>query len=94
LLRSVLKESAAVNVSEDGKVEGMEDAIKSLVENKPYLVATKKQQKPIGESTNNEEQKADKSADQMLKEAADKARQTGKTEDKMAYARLKRELGR
>lgn len=36
---------------EDGKVVGMTDIIKSLVENKPFLVA-KKQPKPIGEPTN------------------------------------------
>ena len=52
---------------------GMDDAIKTLVDNKPFLLA-KKQPKPIGEPTNGNTERADKTAEQLLKEAADKAR--------------------
>lgn len=45
-----LADLSAVTV-EEGKVVGMEEAIKALVDNKPFLVA-KKQPKSIGEPTN------------------------------------------
>ncbi|MEH6941675.1 phage scaffolding protein [Bacillus sp. JJ722] len=76
---------------EEGKVVGMTDAVKSLVENKPFLVA-KKQPKQIGESTNGNVDRADKTAEQLLREAAEKARISGRNEDRAAYAKLKREL--
>lgn len=87
-----LADLSAVTVSEEGKVEGMEDVIKALVENKPYLVV-KKQTKQIGESTNTNSDKSDKSAEQLLKEAAEKAKKSGRLEDMAAYSKLKRELG-
>lgn len=48
-----LADLSAVTIDEEGKVVGMEDAIKSLVDNKPFLLAPAiKTQKPIGEPTN------------------------------------------
>lgn len=85
-----LADLSAVTV-EDGKVVGMEDAIKTLVDNKPFLIA-KKQQKPIGESTNGSMERADKTAEQLLKEAADKAKASGRIEDRVAFDKLKRQL--
>jgi hypothetical protein len=87
-----LADLSAVTIDEEGNVVGVEDVVKSLVEHKPFLVA-KKQTKSIGEATNGNQEKSEKTADQLLKEAADKVRRTGKPEDKMAYAKLKRELG-
>lgn len=87
-----LADLSAVTV-EDGKVVGMEEAIKALVDNKPFLLA-KKQPKPIGESTNGNTERADKTAEQLLKEAAAKAKASGRIEDKMAYATLKAELNK
>lgn len=88
----VLADLSAVTV-EDGKVVGMEDAIKTLVDNKPFLI-TKKQPKPIGESTNGNTERADKTAEQLLSEAAAKAKASGRNEDRMAYAALKAELNK
>jgi DNA-binding helix-hairpin-helix protein with protein kinase domain len=89
-----LADLSAVTIDEDGNVVGIEDAIKTLVEHKPFLLAqAKKEPKPIGESTNAKIDKSDKSAEQILKEAAEKARRTGRPEDLAAYAKLKRELG-
>lgn len=89
-----LADLSAVTIGEDGKVVGMDEAVKALVDNKPFLVA-KKQPKPIGESTNGgQEAVVDKTADQLLKDAAAKAKATGRMEDKMAYAKLKAELGK
>lgn len=88
-----LADLSAVTIGEDGKVVGMDEAIKALVDNKPYLVA-KKQIKQIGEPSNGTHERVDKTAEQLLKEAAEKARKSGRNEDRAAYAKLKRELGR
>lgn len=88
-----LADLSAVNVGEDG-VEGVEDVLKALVEQYSFLVDAKKPQKPIGEGSNGSKQGTEKTSEQLLKEAAEKARTSGKPEDKMAYAKLKRELKR
>lgn len=87
-----LADLSAVTVDEEGKVVGMDDVVKTLVDNKPFLVA-KKQLKPIGESTNGAEKNTEKTAEQLLKEAADKARKSNKNEDIANYLKIKRELG-
>ncbi|MCP6682995.1 phage scaffolding protein [Bacillus nakamurai] len=46
-----LADLSAVKV-EDGKVIGIDDVVKGLVDNKPFLVAKKQTPKPIGQSTN------------------------------------------
>lgn len=76
---------------EDGKVQGIDDIINNLVENKPFLVSKKKEQKPIGSPTATET-KSEKSSEQLLKEAADKAKKTGREVDILAYLNLKRKL--
>lgn len=87
-----LADLSAVTV-EDGKVSGVDDVIKSLIENKPFLLAqAKKEPKKIGNPSNPSDDKSQKTSEQLLAEAADKARKTGRTEDRIAYATLKREL--
>jgi len=89
-----LSDLSAVSVDENGAVVGVDDVIKTLVENKPYLVA-KKTTQPIGSATNSGTSKyVDKSADQLLAEAAQKARKSGRVEDRVAFDKLKRELGK
>lgn len=89
-----LSDLSVVEIGEDGKVNGVDDIIKSLVENKPYLVA-KKQTQPIGTATNGGTGgHSEKTADQLLAEAAEKARRTGLLKDKAAYAQLKKQLGK
>ncbi|MGY5190352.1 UNVERIFIED_CONTAM: Clp protease ClpB, partial [Bacillus amyloliquefaciens DSM 7 = ATCC 23350] len=46
-----LAELSAVKV-EDRKVIGMDDVVKGLVDNKPYLVAKQQTLKPIGQPSN------------------------------------------
>lgn len=75
---------------EDGKVVGVNDVVKALVEEKPFLIAQKP--KPIGQSTNSGTDKIDKTPDQLIKEAEEKARKSGRTEDRAAVAQLKRQL--
>ncbi|WP_018755194.1 hypothetical protein [Paenibacillus terrigena] len=88
-----LADKTGINVGDDGSVTGVDDVIKSLVETKPFLVEQKPTQpRTIGGPTDNPPP-AQKTAEQLLKEAADKARVSGKLEDQAAYAKLKRELG-
>ncbi|SER87458.1 hypothetical protein [Psychrobacillus sp. OK032] len=88
-----LADLSAVTIDEDGKVVGMDDVVKALVDNKPFLVG-KKAQQPIGQATNGNTDVADKTADQLLSDAAELARKTGRQEHRVAYAKLKKQLGK
>ncbi|NGQ95493.1 hypothetical protein G3578_10045 [Brevibacillus sp. SYP-B805] len=89
-----LADLSAVTVDEDG-VKGVKEAVEALVQHKPFLLAqAKKEPKTVGGPSNpNPDGTAQKTAEQLLKEAAEKARRTGRIEDRMAYAQLKKELG-
>lgn len=87
-----LADLAAVTVGEDGAVSGIDELMGTLVEQYAFLAEVKKPQKPIGESTNSATDLADKTSEQLLKDAMDKAKRTGRMEDRMAVAALKREL--
>jgi uncharacterized protein YuzE len=88
-----LADLAAVTIDEDGKVVGVEEAVKALVEHKPFLLAqAKKEPKTIGTATNHSAEQAEKTSEQLLKEAAEKARRTGRPEDFAAYSALKLKL--
>lgn len=89
-----LADLSAVSIDEDGKVVGIDDVVNALVENKPFLVA-KKQKQPIGTATNGGTGgQSEKAAEQLLAEAAEKARTSGTLADKVAYAQLKKQLGK
>ncbi|WP_427110925.1 phage scaffolding protein [Lysinibacillus xylanilyticus] len=89
-----LSDLSTVEIGEDGKVNGIDDVIKSLVEHKPYLVA-KKQTQAIGTATNGGSGgQSEKTAEQLLADAAEKARKSGTLKDKAAYAQLKKQLGK
>lgn len=89
-----LSDLSAVEIGEDGKVNGVDDAIKALVENKPYMVA-KKQTQPIGTATNGGSGgQSEKTAEQLLSEAFEKAQKSGAIKDRVAYAQLKKQLGK
>ncbi|MFZ7945668.1 Clp protease ClpB [Neobacillus sp. 19] len=86
-----LADLSAVTVGENG-VEGLDAVMGALVEQYAFLADTKKPQKPIGEATNSHKETADKTSEQLLKDAVEKAKRTGRIEDRMAVAALKREL--
>ena len=88
-----LADLSAVTVGENG-IEGLDAVMGALVETYGFLAETKKPQKPIGEPSNSPKDTADKTTEQMLREAAEKAKRTGKTEDMIAYATLKAQLGK
>lgn len=86
-----LTDMSALTIDENGDVNGVSELIAELVEHKPYLLATKKTQVTIG-ATAGTTATRDKTDEQLLEEAAKKARETGRTSDKVAYAQLKRKL--
>jgi hypothetical protein len=88
-----LADLAAVTVGESG-VEGLEAVMGTLVEQYSFLAETRKPQKAIGEATNSPKDTADKTSEQLLREAAEKAKRSQKIEDKIAYAALKAQLSK
>lgn len=86
-----LADLAGVTVDGNGDVVGVKEAVEALVATHSYLVE-KTQAKPIGSASGGKADPPDKTKEQMLKEAADKARKTGRIEDRMAYSALKDEL--
>ncbi|MFL6479402.1 MAG: Clp protease ClpB [Bacillales bacterium] len=88
-----LADLSAVSIGENG-VEGLEDVMAALVTNYSFLAEVKKPQKPIGEATNSLKDTSEKTSEQLLKDAAEKAKRTQKIEDKIAYAALKAQLSK
>ncbi|RCX22951.1 hypothetical protein DFP94_101540 [Fontibacillus phaseoli] len=88
-----LADLGAVTVDEEGNAVGAKEAVDALVAAYPYLVA-QAAPKPIGGAAGGGDPLPDKTKEQLLKEAADKARRTGRIEDRMAYATLKHELSK
>lgn len=86
-----LADLAAVTVDDSGDVIGVKEAVEALVAAHGYLVE-KTQAKQIGGASGGKADPPDKTKEQLLKEAADKARKTGRIEDRMAYAELKERL--
>lgn len=83
-----------VELDEEGNVVGMDEVISELVENNPFLIKEEKKPKQIGGGTNVAEKDNDKTAEQLLAEAAEKAQRTGLLKDRAAFAKLKRRLNK
>lgn len=88
-----LAELSEVTVDDYGNVIGAKEAVDALVAAHGYLVE-KAQPKPIGSPSGGNGDPQDKTKEQLLKDAAEKARRTGRIEDRMAYAALKEELAK
>lgn len=89
----VLADLSAVEVDEDGNVKGVKEAVESLKKAKPYLFSSSDYADPTlagGETKRSDSKDAMK---RKLQELAAKARKSGRIEDKIAYVRLKKELG-
>lgn len=88
-----LADLSAVQYEDGGKVSGVEEVVAKLVEDHPFLV-TQQPTQPIGEPANNGKGAADeKTKDQRLEEARQKAVGSGLPKDFAEYAKLKRDLG-
>lgn len=73
----------------NGGVQGVDDVIKDIAENKPYLLSPAQ---PIGKPMAQKELPK-KTDEEVLRAAAEKARREGTAEARAEYSRLKRELG-
>jgi hypothetical protein len=90
----VLADMTSVEVDEDGNVQGVKEALETLKKAKAYLFGGVDYADPSpgqyeakrGEATQDQ-------AKRKLQELADKAKKTGRIEDKIAYASFKKEIG-
>lgn len=89
-----LADKAGISVDDDGNVTGASDVITALLAAKPFLAEPKKEPRKIGEGSGGDDPKPDKTKEQILAAAAEKARQSGRIEDRMAYAALKEDFGK
>ncbi|WP_232696170.1 phage scaffolding protein [Brevibacillus daliensis] len=86
-----LADLSTVTVGEDGSITGIDEVVKALIESKPFLIE-RAQPKIIGSATILPDEKAEKTKEQILAEAAEKARKSGRMEDMALFAKLQREL--
>lgn len=90
-----LADLSAVTIDESGKVVGVDEVVQTLVDNKPFLVAQKKAQVPIGAPTNGGNTvPQEKPAEQILEELKAKARKSGRIEDRIAYDKARKQFGK
>lgn len=87
-----LADLSSIEVTDEG-IKGIEELVKGLVESNPFLVKEAKTPRIIGEANNPNPAETQRTKEQLLAEAAERAKRTGKVEDKAAYAKLKVELG-
>lgn len=87
-----LADLTGASVDDAGNVTGVKEAVEALIAENAYLVAEVKP-KEIGKPSGGGDPH-DKTKEQRLKEAAEKARKTGRIEDRMAYSALKDELNK
>jgi predicted RNase H-like nuclease (RuvC/YqgF family) len=86
------KRLSEIEFDEDGKPLGVADIVAELAKQKPFLLKQDTQPRTIG-GANAPKPQPEKTKEQRLKEAAEKARKSQRVEDLIAYAALKRELG-
>lgn len=88
-----LADFSNVELEEDGNVKGIEDVVGVLVEEYDFLIQKKEKPRPIGTSSNpSGGSRKDKTAEELVKEAYEKAKKSGHPDDLLAYRKLKREL--
>jgi hypothetical protein len=89
----VLADMSSVQIDDEGNVTGVKEALEALKKSKAYLFGVTDYADP---SPGQHETKRDNAQDQAkrkLQDLADKAKKTGRIEDKIAYASYKKELG-
>jgi Rad3-related DNA helicase len=82
---------AEVEFDDNGNPQGVAEIAESLAKEKPFLLKQETTPRTIG-GGNSPKPAPEKSKEQRLKEAAEKARLSGRPEDRIAYRMLKQEL--
>ncbi|MBA4542896.1 phage scaffolding protein [Thermoactinomyces daqus] len=89
-----LADLSDVEIDEEGNFVGLEDVVKNLIEQNPFLVGQQKEKpKPIGEPSNPDVEKPEKTAEQLVKEAEEKYKRTNSPADYVNLVMLKRKYG-
>lgn len=90
-----LSDLSALEIGEDGELVGIEDVLNVLITENPFLVEPEeKKPKFIGGGSDAGGEHVEKTNEQLLKDAADKARKSNLPRDRAAFAKLKRELNK
>jgi chromosome segregation ATPase len=89
-----LADFSNVEFDEEGNVVGVEDAVKNLIEENPFLVGqVKEKPKTIGEPSNPDTEKVEKTGEQLVKEAEERYKRTNSPSDYVQLVLLKRKYG-
>ena len=88
----VLADKAGISVDDGGNVVGVKEALDALIAKKPYLVEQAPVKPRIIGEPNNPKYNGGKTKEQLLSDAAEKAKNSGRIEDLAAFQKLKREL--
>lgn len=90
-----LSDLSALTIGEDGELVGIDDVLNALITENPFLVEPEeKKPKFIGGGSDAGGEHVEKTKDQLLKDAEEKARRSNLPKDRAAYAKLKRELNK
>jgi Phage minor structural protein GP20 len=89
----VLADLSGVEVDDDGNVQGVKEALESLKKSKAYLFGGQNYADPTPGQHETKREGTQEQAKRKLQELAEKAKRSGKIEDKIAYVQLKKELG-
>lgn len=89
-----LSDLSALEFDEGGELIGIDDVLNALITENPFLIEVAPvQPKQIGGPSNAGGEQVEKTKEQLLEEAKQKAFKSGLPKDRAAYAKLKRELG-
>jgi hypothetical protein len=89
----VLADMSSVEIDDEGNVTGVKEALESLKKAKAYLFGVTEYADPSPGQHETKRDNAQEQSRRKLQELADKAKKTGRIEDKIAYASFKAELG-
>lgn len=89
----LLADLSGVEIDEDGNVTGVKEALEGLKKAKSYLFGVTEYADPTPGQHETKRDNTKEQATRKLQELADKAKKSGRIEDKIAYASLKNELG-
>jgi hypothetical protein len=89
----VLADMTSVEVDEEGNVQGVKEALETLKKSKSYLFGGVEYADPSPGQYEAKREGTQDQAKRKLQELADKAKKSGRIEDKIAYASFKKELG-
>lgn len=89
----VLADMSGVEIDDEGNVTGVKEALETLKKAKAYLFGVTEYADPSPGQHETKREAPQEQTKRKLQELADKAKKTGRIEDKIAYASYKKEIG-